>query len=253
MISLIAMEYSTAKFSAKGDSKRCFNFQSHPSTWVCFETPHVKSRSILLYVHGDADEAHTLEWARAKGAVKFTMETVAGFYEAVDYLLAQGKFASAGKHAKPAIILVDYSLGSYKGSDLVRWIHEQLPLSNFPVVILSRSTEIPQMAESYASGADCYLVKPDDFEGMLHMVRCLDECLQQNPSSLSALREVSPHADLARDALRIELREGLARHRKLAEEQKAQTAKLDATMAEQKERKKQIPFVSKEPRKPESG
>ena len=205
----------------------------------------MKSRSILLYVHGNADDAHTLEWARTKAAVKFTLQAVSGFYEAVDYLLAQGKFASAGKHARPAIILVDYSLGSYKGTDLVRWIHEQLPLADLPVVILSRSTEIPQMAECYAAGADCYLVKPDDFDGLLHMVQCLDECLQQNPSSLSALREVSPHADLARDALRIELREGLARHRKLTEEHKLGREKLDATMAEQKERKKQIPFVPK--------
>ena len=59
------------------------------------------------------------------------------------------------------------------------------------------------------------------------------------------MREVSPHADLARDALRIELREGLARHRKLTEEHKLGREKLDATMAEQKERKKQIPFVPK--------
>jgi two-component system, chemotaxis family, response regulator Rcp1 len=203
----------------------------------------VKSRSILLYVHGDADDEHTLEWARTKAGVKFTMHTVSGFYEAVDYLLAQGKFASAARRAKPAIILVDYSLGTYKGSDLVRWIHEQLSLADLPVVVLSRSTNIPQMAECYAAGADCYLVKPDDFDGMLHMARCLEECLQQNPSSLSALREVSPHADLARDALRIELREGLARHRKLTEEQNLERKKLDATMAEQKERKKQIPFV----------
>ena len=213
----------------------------------------MRSQPILLYVHAGPDDAHTLEWARAKASVKFTLRVASGFYEAVDYLLGQGKFAAASQHRKPAIILVDYSLGTYKGTDLVRWLHEQPALADLPVVILSRSTEVHQMAECYAAGADCYLVKPEDFDGLLHMVRCLDECLQQEPSSLSALREVSPHADLARDAMRIELREGMARHRKLMEEQRTQAAKLDATMAEQKESKKKIPFVPKEPQRPNDG
>ena len=113
---------------------------------------------------------------------------------------------------------------------------------------LEKATEL-----CYAAGADCYLVKPEDFDGLLHMVRCLDECLQQQPSSLSALREVSPHADLARDALRIELREGLARHRKLMEEQRAHKGRLDTTMAEQKESKKKFPFVPKERQRPKDG
>jgi DNA-binding response OmpR family regulator len=210
----------------------------------------VRPQPILLYVHAGPDDAHTLEWARANAGVKFTLREVSGFYEAVDYLLGQGKFAAASQHRKPAIILADYSLGTYKGTDVVRWLHEQPPLVDLPVVILSRSTEVQQMAECYAAGADCYLVKPEDFDGLLHMVRCLDECLQQQPSSLSALREVSPHADLARDAMRIELREGLARHRKLLAEQRAHKARLDTTMAEQKESKKKFPFVPKAPQRP---
>ena len=210
----------------------------------------MKKQPILLYAHGSADDAHTLEWARVKAGAKFTLQTVAGFYEAVDYLRGQGKFAAVGKHSQPAILLVDYSLGSYKGTDLLRWLHEQPALDALPVVILSRSTEVSQMAECYAAGADCYLIKPNDFDVLVHMVRCLDECLCQRPSTLSALREVSPHADLARDALRIELREGLARHRKLMEEHRVQAARLDSAMAEQKERKKQIPFIPREPRRP---
>jgi hypothetical protein len=77
----------------------------------------------------------------------------------------------------------------------------------------------------------------------------LDECLKEQPAQLGALRELSVHPELARQALKAELREGMARHTDLLAEHHARAAKLDAAMAEQKERKKQVPFVPKIPPK----
>jgi DNA-binding response OmpR family regulator len=184
----------------------------------------VKTRPILLYVHEKADDAYTFEWARVNGSVKFRLQLVNGFYEGVDYLLAQGKFAALSKESKPAIILVDYSLGTHKGTDLLRWLHQQADLMSLPVVVFGRSTEPYQMAECYVAGADYYLVKPDSFEGLEKIVRCFEQCLEQRPPTLRALREVSAHPELAQN-------------------HKTAAAKLDAAMAEQKERKKKIPFV----------
>src|SRR5215204_2715190 len=115
-------------------------------------------RPILLYVHDNLNDGRALDAATVKASAKFKLLLVKGFYEAVDCLSAQGKFAALGKQPKPALVLLDYFLGSYKGTDLLRWIRERPSLAGLTAVILSRTAELHHIAECYVAGADYYLV-----------------------------------------------------------------------------------------------
>jgi CheY-like chemotaxis protein len=108
-------------------------------------------RPVLLYVHDSVDDGRALDAACVQARVKFKLLLVKGYYEAVDCLSAQGKFAPLTRQPKPALILLDYFLGSYKGTDLLRWVRERPELANTMIVIFSRTRELPIRLTSLTS------------------------------------------------------------------------------------------------------
>src|SRR6185436_18816627 len=172
----------------------------------------------LLYVDDNPDDLVLMQLAVAQSRARFDLQMASGYYEAVDYLAAQGKFAYAFKHPKPVLVLIDYCLGSYNGGELTQWVRERPALAGMCVVILTQSKNLEDMAACYVAGADCYLTKCGTFEGLIETVRALDECLGHHPPRLEVLRELAMPADLMQKALRKEMREGLAENRRLLEE-----------------------------------
>jgi CheY-like chemotaxis protein len=209
--------------------------------------------AVLLYVDDNADDLHLMQMAAGEARVAFRLQMVNGFYEAVDYLLGRAAYADRAKFPRTNMVLLDNALNGYKGVDLLRWIRKQGPLALIPVVIFSGHKELHEMAECYAAGADYYLTKPGTFDDLVKVARCLDECVGHSPPQLEMLRKVAVRPELARQALKTRLREGLAEHRKLVQEYRTLMAEMDGIRAEQKERKKQIPFIPKPKPKSSSG
>jgi len=131
----------------------------------------------------------------------------------------------------PAFALVDYALGSFKGTELARWIRKQVSLSGIPVVMFSGCTEVSQMAECYAAGADYYIKKPQRFEDLLKIVRGLEASLEHNPPRVATLAEMAADPRVDSEALKTALSDGLAYDSVLREQAHARLAKLDLTIA----------------------
>ncbi len=190
---------------------------------------------IVLYVEDDADHRELLRRAAKTCQAKFALAMANGLYDAIDYLGGQGKYADRRLYPLPSFALVDYSLGSFKGTELVRWIRKQGNLSSLPVVIFSGHTEVPQMAECYAAGADYYIRKPFRSEDLLKIVGGLEAALEHNPPRVASLAELGADPAVDSQALKTALNDGLAYDPALREQAQARLAKLDLTMAVRKE------------------
>ena len=70
-----------------------------------------------------------------------------------------------------AAIVLEYRLGSVSGPDLCRQIREFDLMT--PIVFYSASAFPADRREGFAAGADDYLVKPNDFERLMNVVRSL--------------------------------------------------------------------------------
>ena len=207
---------------------------------------------IVLYVEDDADHRDLMRLAAKESQVKFGLALAHGFQDAVDYLGGQDKYVDRKLYPLAAFVLVDYALGNFKGTDLVRWIRNQSGLSRLPVVMFSGCMEVVEMAECYVAGADYFIRKPVHFEDLQKLVRGLDACLEHQPPRVAALADVAADPTVDRQALSTALKDGLAQNRALQEQARARLAKLDLTMAVRKEVLKQIPFVpgtAEEPKK----
>lgn len=72
--------------------------------------------------------------------------------------------------APPAMAIIDLNLGSERGTALLAELRTAPQLKNLPVMILSTSALEDDIRESYAEGANCYLVKTEDLAAFTHEI-----------------------------------------------------------------------------------
>ena len=90
--------------------------------------------------------------------------------EAIDYLSGRGKYADREKFPLPGIVLLDLAMPKRDGFEVLAWIRARQEFDQMPVIILSVHSEDPMIQRARRLGADSYLIKGVDMEGLLHLL-----------------------------------------------------------------------------------
>jgi FixJ family two-component response regulator len=102
-------------------------------------------------------------------------------------------------------VLLDYTLGTLKGTELLYWIRTQSEIQTLPVVMFSGSTEVHIVAESLRAGANHFIAKPAQMAERMKLVDSLDAGLQTMPPHLDNLSELALCPALSQRSLTREL------------------------------------------------
>jgi CheY-like chemotaxis protein len=89
--------------------------------------------------------------------------------EALDYLYRRGAYGSR-EAGNPAVILLDLKLPKVDGLEVLKRVKSDPDLKTVPVVMLTSSGEERDLAESYDSGSNAYVVKPLGFMDFVEAV-----------------------------------------------------------------------------------
>lgn len=81
--------------------------------------------------------------------------------EATRYFFGDGEQSSAKAHL-PLLILLDLKLPKVNGAEILKLLKSDEKTKHIPVVVFTSSNESRDKKESYALGANSYLVKPLD-------------------------------------------------------------------------------------------
>ena len=90
--------------------------------------------------------------------------------EALDYILATGKYSGCDTCTRLKVIILDFNLQKINGLELLQRIRASETKRMIPVVVFSSSTEDRDRVESYRLGANSYIVKPDSYENFVNTV-----------------------------------------------------------------------------------
>lgn len=135
----------------------------------------IASQATILLAEDEVNDVFLMERAFRKAKLLNPLKVVSDGEEAIAYLNGDGRFADRREFPLPILVLLDLKLPRRTGLDVLEWIRSQnSTLRRVPVVILTSSKQSVDVNRAYDLGANSYLVKPVDFDGLLSMVKALE-------------------------------------------------------------------------------
>jgi CheY-like chemotaxis protein len=128
----------------------------------------------ILLVEDDENDAFLFRNALKTSSVPVRMQVVRDGNEALRYLNGERPFANRKSYPLPGMVILDLHVPNMSGLAVLRWIRQQPFLAGIPVVVFTGSDEGQSLAEAMRSGADTYLLKGHEMEGLLQLLQHAD-------------------------------------------------------------------------------
>jgi two-component system, response regulator len=93
--------------------------------------------------------------------------------EAIDFLFANGQYASRDVAHVPTVILLDLKLPKLDGLGVLKRLRADPRTRTLPVVVLTSSSQDADVIASYNLGANSYVRKPVEFGAFVEAVSSL--------------------------------------------------------------------------------
>jgi CheY-like chemotaxis protein len=137
----------------------------------------LKEREItkqILIVEDNPADARLLEEVFRMAAIKTERSVVRDGEEAMAFLRRQGQYHTV---SRPDLILLDLNMPKKDGRDVVSEIQSDHDLAGIPLVVMSGSRDLEEMARLEAEGVAQALIKPSDLDEYVMKVSALLQCL----------------------------------------------------------------------------
>ena len=132
----------------------------------------LNSVEILLVEDNPRDAELTIR-ALKKNNLANSLFHVEDGEEALDFLLSRGKYNGQEVTRSPRVVLLDLKLPKINGLEVLRTIRADERTRKIPVVVITSSSEDPDISTAYQLGANSYVVKPVDFDAFLNVMKSL--------------------------------------------------------------------------------
>ncbi len=130
-----------------------------------------KPIEVLLIEDNPADADLTRETFEVS-KLRLNLEVAIDGDEAIEYLHQRGRYSGA---TFPDLVLLDLNLPKRNGREVLAEMKADARLRHIPVVILTSSDAERDVVESYALGANCYVVKPVDLKAFQTIVQAVED------------------------------------------------------------------------------
>ncbi|HSH55385.1 MAG TPA: response regulator [Candidatus Limnocylindrales bacterium] len=126
----------------------------------------------ILIADDDEDDLFFATKALKESRLQNNVFCVYDGVELMDFLHKRGSFTEATAPT-PDLILLDLNMPKKNGREALKEIRADENLNQIPIVILTTSEAEQDIVASYKLGANSYIKKPVDFEGLVELMRVL--------------------------------------------------------------------------------
>jgi two-component system, response regulator len=127
----------------------------------------------VVLVEDDPNDVELTRHAFAENNLVNHLEVLRDGAEALDFFFGEGAYADRRIDDRPRVILLDLKLPKVDGLEVLRRLKADPRTQTIPVVVLTSSNLERDVAKSYETGVNSYIVKPVDFEQFTEAVRQL--------------------------------------------------------------------------------
>src|SRR6266446_4922698 len=118
------------------------------------------NRFAVLYAEDSEDDVLLVRFAFEQAQIVNPLQIVQDGRQAMDYLAGEGRFGDRKEFPLPGLLLLDLKLPRNTGLEELESIRLTPSLKNLPVIILSASNQVRDIADPYALRANAFRVKP---------------------------------------------------------------------------------------------
>jgi CheY-like chemotaxis protein len=93
--------------------------------------------------------------------------------EAIAYLGGEGLYRDRTLFPFPTVVLLDLNMPRKNGFEVLDWVRHQPALKRLRIYVLSASSRTEDIQRAYDLGANSYLVKPSNLDGLMTMAKAL--------------------------------------------------------------------------------
>jgi two-component system, chemotaxis family, response regulator Rcp1 len=126
----------------------------------------------ILMVEDNATDVMITKEALEHAKVLNSLHVVNDGMEALEFLHRRGKYPKA---PQPDLILLDLNMPRKNGQEVLSEIKADDRLKHIPVVILTTSKAEEDVIKAYGLHANCYVIKPVDFDVFAEVVRSIQQ------------------------------------------------------------------------------
>src|SRR2546421_955120 len=130
-------------------------------------------QAVILLVEDRPDDVLLIRRAFQKAYINNPLQVVRDGEEAIWYLRGEGKYQNRAEYPLPDLVLLDLKMPRVDGLQVLTWIRAQPGLKGLPVIVLTSSEEMRDVNAAYHLGANSFLVKPMDFEDVVHLSKSI--------------------------------------------------------------------------------
>lgn len=130
-----------------------------------------RSHAEILLVEDNLGDIRLLQEAFKEGGLECKLHVARDGEQAMDFLYHQGAYA---KSPRPALVLLDLNLPRKDGREVLAEMKGAEALRCIPVVVFSTSTNPEDINTAYCLQANCYVVKPEDLDSLIHLTQLIE-------------------------------------------------------------------------------
>ena len=124
----------------------------------------------ILLVEDNHGDIRLTKEALKESEMEFHLDVVTDGEQAIDFLNRRGEF---GQALLPNLVLLDLNLPKKNGIEVLKEIKSHELLKKIPVIILTTSDSKQDISNAYALHANCYILKPDDFDDFAKVINLI--------------------------------------------------------------------------------
>jgi CheY-like chemotaxis protein len=140
----------------------------------------------ILLADDDPDDRMLVRDALEESHSPHQLTCVEDGEQLLDYLRHRGSHFTTYESAQHYLILLDLNMPRKDGREALREIKADPHLRRIPVVVLTTSQAVEDIASTYDLGASSFIVKPRNFETLVDLIRTINrywfETVQLPPS-----------------------------------------------------------------------
>ena len=134
----------------------------------------MSTENTILLVEDNPKDVFLVQRAFRKAEILTPLKVVSDGDAAVQYLAGDSPYCDRTAYPLPVLVLLDLKLPRRSGAEVLSWIRQEPSLKRLPVVALTSSREYADVNRVYDLGANAYIVKPPDFDQLVHILKTLD-------------------------------------------------------------------------------